>query len=117
MRTMWILGMRRPYKRTSQALRDADAGRNEIAPVGIPTPHVDKTNEAIQETHSIYSVTSSRVVLEQHDSCPDIVRMAASKQAMLAWCGVWRQRKGTVQVQVNTDPLQADPLTAAAQRR
>eukprot|EP00985_Skeletonema_marinoi_P003558 scaffold1542_cov143-Skeletonema_marinoi.AAC.7 len=39
MRTMWILGMRRPYKRTSQALRDA--GRNEIAPVGIPTPHVD----------------------------------------------------------------------------
>ena len=88
------IGDEEAMERTSQALRDA--GRNEIAPVGIPTPHVDKTNEAIQETHSIYSVTSSRVVLEQHDSCPDIVRMAASKQAMLAWCGVWRQRKGTV---------------------
>eukprot|EP00984_Skeletonema_dohrnii_P013852 scaffold5793_cov92-Skeletonema_dohrnii-CCMP3373.AAC.3 len=60
MKTMWILGTRRPWKRL---VRLRDAGRNEIVPVGIPTPHVDKTNEAIQESHSIYSVTSSRVVL------------------------------------------------------
>ena len=46
------IGDEEAMERTSQALRDA--GRNEIAPVGIPTPHVDKTNEAIQDALDLF---------------------------------------------------------------